>query len=129
MRIKIKPTSKGRPRFNMSTGRTYTPGTTKDFEEEFAYKYKAAGGKFYEGYLKAKLVFAFTPPKSWSKKKQNEALENKIRPTKSDIDNYIKACLDSLNKVAYEDDRYIYSVEAIKKYDTEEYIEIEIKGE
>lgn len=112
----------------MSTGRTYTPNTTKAFEEEFAYKYKAAGGKFYEGYLKVKLVFAFIPPKSWSKKKQREALEGEIRPTKSDIDNYIKACLDSLNRVAYEDDRYIFGVEAIKKYDTKEYIEIEIEG-
>lgn len=126
MRIDTKPTPKGRPRFNASTGKIYTPSTTRDFEEEFAYKYKTMGGKFYEGYLKVKLVFAFTPPKSWSKKKQNEAIEGKIRPTKSDADNYIKACLDSLNKVAYEDDRYIYGVTAIKKYDTKEYIEIEI---
>lgn len=129
MRINITPTVKARPRFNTSTGRTYTPHTTKDFEEELAWKYKQAGGKFYEGYLKVKLVFAFIPPKSWSKKKQNEALEGIIRPTKSDIDNYIKACLDSLNRVAYEDDRYIFSVEAVKKYDTKEYIEIEIEGE
>ena len=69
----------------------------------------------------------YTPPKSWSKKKINEALEGYIRPTKSDIDNYIKSVLDSLNTVAYTDDRYVYKVSAIKKYDTEEYIEINIK--
>ena len=51
----------------------------------------------------------------------------RIRPTKSDIDNYIKSVLDSLNTAAYTDDRYVYKVSAIKKYDTEDYIEINIK--
>ena len=129
MRINITPTVKARPRFNTTTGRTYTPHTTKDFEEELAWKYKQAGGKFYEGNLKVKLVFAFIPPKSWSKKRQKEALEGKIRPSKSDIDNYIKATLDSLNNIAYKDDRSVYKIESEKKYDIEEYIEIEIEGE
>lgn len=129
MRINITPTVKARPRFNTTTGRTYTPHTTKDFEEELAWKYKQAGGKFYEGNLKVKLVFAFIPPKSWSKKKQKEALEGKIRPSKMDTDNLIKSVTDSLNGIAYIDDRYIYKVEAEKKYDIEEYIEIEIEGE
>ena len=31
------------------------------------------------------------------------------------------------NTVAYTDDRYVYKVSAIKKYDTEDYIEINIK--
>ena len=129
MRINITPTVKARPRFNTSTGRTYTPHTTKDFEEELAWKYKQAGGKFYEGNLKVKLVFAFVPPKSWSKKKQKEALEGRIIPTKMDTDNLIKSVTDSLNGIAYTDDRYIYKVEAEKKYDTQEYIEIEIEGD
>lgn len=129
MRINITPTVKARPRFNTTTGRTYTPHTTKDFEEELAWKYKQAGGKFYDGNLNVKLVFAFIPPKSWSKKKQREALEGRIIPTKMDTDNLIKSVTDSLNGIAYTDDRYIYKVEAEKKYDIEEYIEIEIKGE
>ena len=35
--------------------------------------------------------------------------------------------LVGLNTVAYSDDRYVYKISAIKKYDTEEYIEINIK--
>lgn len=129
MRINITPTVKARPRFNTTTGRTYTPASTKEFKEELAWKYKQAGGKFYKGNLKVKLVFAFIPPKSWSKKEKKEALEGRTIPTKMDTDNLIKSVTDSLNGIAYTDDRYIYKVEAEKKYDTEEYIEIEIEGE
>lgn len=128
MRIHIKPTTKERPRFNTSTGRAFTTGKTRDFEEALKLEYVKNNGKNYgENFIEVELVFAFTPPKSWSKKKINEALEGYIRPTKSDIDNYIKSVLDSLNTVAYSDDRYVYKISAIKKYDTEEYIEINIK--
>ena len=128
MRIYIKPTTKERPRFNTSTGRAFTTNKTRDFEETLKWEYIKNNGKNYgENFIEVELIFAFIPPKSWSKKKINEALEGHIRPTKSDIDNYIKSVLDSLNTVAYTDDRYVYKVSAIKKYDTEDYIEINIK--
>ena len=128
MRIYIKPTTKERPRFNASTGRAFTTNKTRDFEEALKWEYVKNNGKNYgENFIEVDLVFAFIPPKSWSKKKTSEALEGHIRPTKSDIDNYIKSVLDSLNTVAYSDDRYVYKVSAMKKYDIEEYIEINIK--
>ena len=128
MRIYIKPATKERPRFNASTGRAFTTNKTRDFEEALKWEYVKNNGKNYgENFIEVELVFAFIPPKSWSKKKTAEALEGRIRPTKSDIDNYIKSVLDSLNTVAYTDDRYVYKVSAIKKYDTEDYIEINIK--
>ena len=128
MRIYIKPTTKERPRFNVSTGRAFTTDKTRAFEEALKWEYIKNNGKNYgENFIEVELTFAFTPPKSWSKKKINEALEGRIRPTKSDIDNYIKSVLDSLNTVAYSDDRYVYKVSAIKKYDIADYIEINIK--
>ena len=128
MRIYIKPTTKERPRFNTSTGRAFTTNKTKDFEESLRWEYIKNNGKNYgENFIEVELVFSFKPPKSWSKKKTNEALNGNIRPTKSDIVNYIKSVLDSLNTVAYTDDRYAYKISAIKKYDTEDYIEINIK--
>ena len=128
MRIYIKPTTKERPRFNTSTGKAFTTGKTRHFEEALRWEYIKNNGKnFQDKFIEVDLVFSFTPPKSWSKKKVNEALEGHIRPTKSDIDNYIKSVLDSLNTVAYTDDRYVYKVSAIKKYDIEDYIEINIK--
>ena len=124
MRIYIKPATKERPRFNASTGRAFTTNKTKALRWEYI---KNKGKNFEDKFIEVELIFAFTPPKSWSKKKINEALKGNIRPTKSDIDNYIKAVLDSLNTVAYTDDRYAYKVSAIKKYDIEDYIEINIK--
>ena len=102
MRIYIKPTTKERPRFNASTGRAFTTNKTRDFEEALKWEYIKNNGKNYgENFVEVELVFSFKPPKSWSKKKINEALKGNIRPTKSDIDNYIKAVLDSLNTVSY----------------------------
>ena len=128
MRIYITPTTKERPRFNTSTGRAFTTNKTRDFEEALRWEYvKNKGKNFQDKFIEVELIFAFTPPKSWSNKKTNEAIKGNIRPTKSDIDNYIKAVLDSLNTVAYTDDRYVYKISAMKKYDIEEYIEINIK--
>jgi Holliday junction resolvase RusA-like endonuclease len=57
-------------------------------------------------------------PKSVSKKKKQEMLDGKIRPTKKpDIDNILKSVLDSLNQVAFHDDTQIVSVEVVKWYD------------
>ena len=128
MRIYITPQTKERPRFNIKTGKAFTTNKTRDFEEALKWEYvKNKGKNFEDKFIEVELIFAFTPPKSWSNKKTNEAIKGNIRPTKSDIDNYIKAVLDSLNTVAYSDDRYVYKVSAIKKYDTEDYIEINIK--
>ena len=90
MRIYIKPAAKERPRFNTSTGRAFTTNKTKGFEEALRWEYVKNNGKnFQDRFIEVDLIFAFIPPKSWSKKKVNEALEGHIRPTKSDIDNYI----------------------------------------
>ena len=51
-----------------------------------------------------------------SKQKRQDCAEGFIRPSRADIDNYIKSVLDGLNKVAYADDRYIYKIEAEKRY-------------
>ncbi|MGL5751991.1 MAG: RusA family crossover junction endodeoxyribonuclease [Paraclostridium sp.] len=127
MRIYITPTTKERPRFSRN-GYAYTTNKTRDFEEQLKWEYVKANGKNYgESFIEVDLVFAFTVPKSWSKKKKEEALKGNIRPTSKDLDNIIKATTDSLNGVAYKDDRYIYSIKSQKKYDIEEYIEINIK--
>ena len=74
------------------------------------------------------MKFKFEVPKSYSKKKRIEALEGKIRPTKADIDNYIKSVLDGLNGRAFKDDRYVYAVLAEKEYAEEASIEVSIES-
>ena len=55
-------------------------------------------------------------PKSYSKKKRSDALEGILRPTNKDTDNLVKGVTDALNGIAYADDRYIYVLQAEKKY-------------
>lgn len=128
MRIRIyeKAVAKERPR--VVGGRTYTPSKTKEFEELISWQYKKLGGKYFEDKpIKLSLTFAFKVPKSYTKSNTRKALEGLIVPSKCDIDNLSKSIQDALNTVAYKDDRYIYKLEAVKKFDTENYIEIEIK--
>lgn len=117
--------AKQRPRLGKG-GHVYTPSKTKVYEEICKLSY---GNRYYfeEEYISIKILFKFEVPKSYSKKKKQEALEGKIRPSKADIDNYIKSILDALNKVAYKDDRAVCSIYAEKIFadKSETIVEIE----
>lgn len=121
--------AKQRPRINRNTGRVYTPNATHKYEKKVRECYE---GNYYfdDEYISIKIIFKFDIPKSYSKKKYSEALEGILRPQKADIDNYIKSCLDGLNKVAYKDDKYIIRLEAEKIFaeEAETIIIIESEG-
>ena len=125
--IPSAPVPKSRPRFNTNTGRAFTDDKTRIFENIVSLAY---GARYYfdDEYIRIKMKFKFEVPKSYSKKKRIEALEGKIRPTKADIDNYIKSVLDGLNKKAFKDDRYVYAVLAEKEYSEESGIEVIIES-
>ena len=61
------------------------------------------------------VTFYVAMPKSWSKKKKL-AKNGKFCDNNADIDNYIKAVLDSLEGVYYENDKQIVMVRARKYY-------------
>lgn len=123
--ILTKPLPKERPRLGKS-GKTYTPSSTKVFEQICRLAY---GNRYYfNGYIKVKIVFKLKVPKNYSQKKRIQAIEGKIRPTKADIDNYIKSVLDGLNKKAWKDDRYIAKIEAEKIFAEKDCIEVEIES-
>ena len=124
--INTTPVSKQRPRLGKG-GCVYTPSKTKVFENIVALSY-GNRPSFNDKYIRIRLKFKFEVPKSYSKKKRLEALEGKIRPTKGDIDNYVKAVLDGLNKKVWKDDRYICSIEAEKVYAEESCIEVSIES-
>ena len=123
--IHTAPVSKQRPRLGKG-GCVYTPSKTKVFENIVALSY-GNRPSFDDKYIRIRLKFKFEVPKSYSKKKRLEAIEGKIRPTKADIDNYIKAVLDGLNKKAWKDDRYIIGILAEKEYANESCIEVSIE--
>ena len=119
--------AKQRPRVNRNTGRIYTPGATHKYEKLVKKSY-GDNPCFEDQFISIKIIFKFEVPKSYSKKKRVEALEGNLRPTKADIDNYIKSVLDGLNKVAFLDDRYICSIEASKIFAEEAETIVEISS-
>ena len=125
-----KVIGKGRPRLNSYTGVVYTPTKTKDYEslveQYFLLKYPRF--KILEGRIKVSIIAYFSIPKTTKKADINEMLENNISPTKKpDIDNIVKAVLDSMNKFAFKDDNQITKLEVEKKYALEDKIYIKIE--
>lgn len=126
--LNIAPVSKSRPRFNTYTGRTYTDNKTREFEETVGYLYKLKGGEYFDDkFIKVKLEFIEKVPKSYSKKKTDEALKGIIRPTKRDIDNMCKSVLDGLLGIAYKDDRIICELSSSKHFGIKDKVVIEIE--
>ena len=125
-----KVIGKGRPRLNSYTGVVYTPTRTKDYEslveQYFLLKYPRF--KALEGRIKVSIIAYFSIPKTTKKADINEMLENNISPTKKpDIDNIVKAVLDSMNKFAFKDDNQITKLEVEKKYALEDKVYVKIE--
>ena len=125
-----KVIGKGRPRLNSYTGIVYTPTKTKDYEslveQYFLLKYPRF--KTLEGRIKVSIIAYFSIPKATKKSDINEMLDNNISPTKKpDIDNIVKAVLDSMNKFAFKDDNQITKLEVEQKYALEDKIYIKIE--
>ena len=125
-----KVIGKGRPRLNSYTGVVYTPTRTKDYEslveQYFLLKYQRF--KALEGRIKINIIAYFSIPKTTKKADINEMLENNISPTKKpDIDNIVKAILDSMNKFAFKDDNQITKLEVEKKYAIEDKVYVKIE--
>ena len=119
--------AKQRPRVNRNTGRIYTPGATSKYEKLVKESY-GDNPCFEDQFISVKILFKFEIPKSYNKTKRSEALRGILRPSRADIDNYIKSVLDGLNKVAYSDDKYIYKIEAEKMFAEEAETIVEIKN-
>ena len=124
--IDTKPVPKERPRFGKG-GRVFTPQTTLAFENTCALAY-GNRHNFGKDPISIKIIFNFEVPKSYTKKKCLEALNGIVRPGRNDIDNLIKSVLDGLNGIAWEDDRYIAKLQAEKRYNTKDFIEVEIEN-
>ena len=121
--IEHRPTPKQRPAW--SKGRAYTPKKTRDYEALLA---NVAQATMYTNKkkrfdsktpLRVTATFVFAPPKSWSKKKIQDALDGVTYPILSntgDVDNLLKSCLDSFNGIVFDDDKTIVEIVSKKKY-------------
>lgn len=75
--------------------------------------------------------FFFSIPKSFSKKKTEDALADRIVPTKCDCTNLQKLYEDCLKNIVIEDDRNVFTILSQKRYAQKPAVIIEVysKGE
>lgn len=88
----------GRPQAWQRAGRTksghsYTPAPTKNYEKLIRMSWR--GPRLFAGAVKLTI-----------------AVQEDTKQNAGDLDNYVKAVLDALNKVAFVDDRQVIAIEA-----------------
>ena len=118
-KIPGKAQAKQRPRMGR-TGIVYTPKETLVYENYVKMCYSDYAKQFgwlpYENQVRAEIEVLVAVPKSDSKTKKKAKIEGMIRPAvKPDCDNLAKSILDSLNGLAYHDDRQVVEL-FVKKY-------------
>lgn len=127
-----EPGAKGRPKFSTRGGfvNTYTDKKTRNYEKlvQSSYLQKFSDLEPYTGELSVVIKSYFSIPKSVSKKKRNMMINGKIHPTKKpDSDNIAKVILDSLNKVAFEDDKQVIFLVVEKHFSEKPRVEVKIE--
>ncbi|MCF8012478.1 MAG: RusA family crossover junction endodeoxyribonuclease [Clostridiales bacterium] len=106
------------PRHRISGNRRYIPKNhpIHEYKQMLKFAWAISGEEKRDGAIHADIVFYLLKPKS------TKRTQPTVRP---DIDNYVKAVLDVLNGLAYDDDSQIVSLHAQKRYG-EPRVEIEL---
>ncbi len=107
-----RPVPKGRPRFSKKhvyTPHAYTPERTKRYEELVGWRAKQVINTPLTGDVAVHMTIYAS---------------SKIQ---GDLDNYAKAILDGMNKIAYKDDKQICILSIQRLSDKKERVEIEIE--
>lgn len=123
--------AKGRPRATVRGGfaSVYTPARTRTFEGKVRAIAKsamaAAGSEPTPDPVHVSLAFDRQMPKSWSKAKR---LQMRGEPVVSgaDIDNQVKAVLDALNDVVWEDDVQVSDLAVSRRWADEHSFRISV---
>src|SRR5260370_40793394 len=67
--------------------------------------------------VRIELLVELPGPASWAKRKTADAITGHIRPTsRPDVDNFLKAILDTINTIVVADDAQVVEVYAKKKF-------------
>ena len=138
MKIKAKftipgePQGKGRPRFVGGGRKPITPEKTAVYETrvKLEYQRQCHWAKFPDdAQIDMRITAYYEIPSSASKKKRAAMLDHKIRPTKTpDVDNIFKVVADSLNGIAYRDDKQIVDGMVRKFYSDEPRVVVTIQN-
>jgi len=110
--------AKGRPRATRQ-GILYTPARTRRYEAHgrLAAQLAMDGRPPIEVPVRLELVAELPIPASWSGRRRALAVTGDLLPTsRPDVDNYIKAGLDSLNEIVVRDDSQVVEITARKRF-------------
>ena len=108
---------KQRPRFNTKTGRAFTTNQTINYENWIKQCYIEQSNKLLQGAIRARIEIYYSVPKSYSKRKIKAIKDGTDYPMKKpDSDNVAKIVLDSLNKIAYDDDKQVVELTVLKRW-------------
>lgn len=125
--ISGEPVGKGRPRFY--GGHAVTPPKTREYEERIRELFIYSHLKMIEGPVSVEVLAYYKIPKSATKGRKENMRSGKEKPTiKPDIDNVVKAICDALNGYAYEDDKQIVQLSAMKGYADEPKVIVQISS-
>lgn len=109
------PVPKHRPRFTKS-GKVYSSGRSANFENSLGMIARAAmgGRKPFACPVAVRIAIRFAFPEGWNRAERlfNTPIKNGF----GDLDNHIKACLDAINKIVFEDDRLVCEIVARKEF-------------
>jgi Holliday junction resolvase RusA-like endonuclease len=120
--IEPKPCSRPRVTFKgVYYSRKYTA-----FKREMKALIDEMDIELFEKKISIVVKFYMPIPRSLSKKKR-ELLDGKHCDVGGDVDNLLKSIFDSLNMIAFNDDKQIVAVKASKYYSFEPRIEIHLK--
>ena len=120
------PVAKGRARSTHS-GAHFTPAKTRNYENVVKTFAAAAmnGTEPIDAPVSVSVAVFIQPPKSFSKKKMARALAGVLRPgTRPDVDNYLKAVLDGMNRLVFRDDCLVVSATVAKFYSSRPRLEV-----
>lgn len=109
------PRPKKRPRSGQ--GRTFTPAETREAEEAVRAAWILAGRPYVPGTFMMHATFMFSRP----------ARSRAKAPGTADVDNLLKLALDALNGFAFDDDRLLVDVRAVKAWAPEPASRIEVR--
>jgi Holliday junction resolvase RusA-like endonuclease len=113
-----EPVAKARPRLTRR-GIAYTPAHTRKYEAHGRLAAQLAMGDRppIEVPVRLELVAELPIPDSWSGRRRALAVTGDLLPTsRPDVDNFIKAGLDSLNEIVVRDDSQIVEITARKRF-------------
>ncbi len=124
-----EPVAQGRARITTRCGhpRMYDAPKSADYKAMIAMIAAQHFSQPTERPVSIKLYIYRPIPRSWSTAKQKRAEMCALLPTtKPDIDNYIKAVLDGLNKIAFVDDNQVVSISATKRYSRNPCVQVDL---